>query len=120
MGVIHRKLKGYNWSGVPIEQYDQGGAVKATKRVLIGTREGAKNFEVRYFEVEPGERTSLDRHQHEHGVYILRGCARLLMDKHVVEVESGDVVYIPPNEVHQFESIGEEPLGFLCVVPPRD
>ncbi len=34
-----------------------------------------------------------------------------------VEVGPGDVVYIPGNERHQFRAVGDEPLGFLCVVP---
>jgi len=28
-------------------------------------------------------------------------------------------VYVSPGAVHQFESEGPEPLGFLCVVPAR-
>ena len=56
----------------------------------------------------------------DHGVYVLRGTARVLMGREVVEVVVGDVIYIPPNERHQFENIGDEPFGFLCAVPLRD
>jgi oxalate decarboxylase/phosphoglucose isomerase-like protein (cupin superfamily) len=35
-------------------------------------------------------------------------------------VEAGDIVYIPQNEQHQFENIGDEPLGFLCVIPSKE
>lgn len=118
MGVVHKKQNGYDWDGVPVEAYDHGDAVKTTKRVLIGGRDGAKNFAMRYFEVEPGGETSFDRHEHDHGVYILRGRARVLIGSQGVEVDPGDVVYISPHEEHQFKSIGDEPLGFLCVVPP--
>ena len=41
-------------------------------RWLIG-RERAPYFAIRYFEVEPGGQTVLDRHRHDHGVFILRG-----------------------------------------------
>ena len=32
-------------------------------------------------------------------------------------LNAGDVVYIPGNEMHQFFAAGDEPFGFLCVVP---
>jgi hypothetical protein len=28
-------------------------------------------------------------------------------------------VYVGPDELHCFEAVGEAPLGFLCVAPPR-
>jgi quercetin dioxygenase-like cupin family protein len=75
---------------------------------------------MRYFEIEPGGQSSFDRHEHDHGVYILKGRAKVLIGWDVHDVGPGDVVYIAPNEQHQFESVGEGPLGFLCVVPPKD
>lgn len=35
------------------------------------------------------------------------------------ELEPGDVVYISGNEVHQFFTLGTQPLGFLCIVPAQ-
>ncbi len=124
MGVVH-KYKGdgqsaHEWENVEMEPYSAGGAVGGSVRVVIGPNDGAHNFAVRYFEIEPGGQSSFDRHEHDHGVYILKGRARVLMGWDVHEVGPGDVVYIEPNEQHQFESIGEGPLGFLCVVPPRE
>lgn len=122
MGVVHR-YKGQNgefaWDNVPVEAYTKGGAVGGSVRVVIGPKDGANNFAVRYFEIEPGGQSSFDRHEHDHGVYILKGRARVLLGWDLHEVGPGDVVYIPSNEQHQFESIGDEPLGFLCVVPPK-
>ena len=34
------------------------------------------------------------------------------------ELGPGDVVYVAPDELHCFEAIGDEPLGFVCVAPP--
>ena len=123
MGVLHRfkgKEGDFEWEGVSIEKYEKGGAVGGTKSVLIGSQDGAVNFGLRYYEVASGGQTSFDRHDHDHGVYILRGKARVMMGWEVAELGVGDVVYIPPNEQHQFENIGDEPFGFLCAVPPRD
>ncbi|MCY4545271.1 MAG: cupin domain-containing protein [Gemmatimonadetes bacterium] len=123
MGVVH-KHRGQNgandWAGVEMVPYTGGGAVGGSVRVVIGPEDGANNFSVRYFEIEPGGQSSFDRHDHDHGIYILRGRAKVLIGWDVHDVSPGDVVYIAPNEQHQFESVGKEPLGFLCVVPPKD
>ena len=38
---------------------------------------------------------------------------------HATPVLSGDVVYVAGNELHCFEALGDQPLGFVCVVGPR-
>ena len=123
MGAVHKyqgKDGNNEWEGVQVQPYERGGAVGGSVRVVIGPEDGAHDFTMRYFEIEPGGQSSFDRHEHDHGVYILKGRAKVLIGWDVHDVGSGDVVYIAPNEQHQFESIGEEPLGFLCVVPPKD
>ncbi len=123
MGVIHRfggDATGMRWDGVSVQRYDDPSARAVTRQVLIGPREGAGAFAVRYFELGPGGRTALDDHCHDHGVVILRGRGRVRLGDHEYDVGAGDVVYVSPHEVHQFFNRAEgEPLGFLCVVPPR-
>ena len=123
MGAVHKyqgKDGNNQWEGVQVQPYERGVAVGGSVRVVIGPEDGAHNFTMRYFEIEPGGQSSFDRHEHDHGVYFLKGRAKVLIGWDVHDVGPGDVVYIAPNEQHQFESIGEEPLGFLCVVPPKD
>ena len=118
MGVVHRftgKDGAFAWEGVSAQAYGGADAAGVCKRVLVGQGDGAQGFEMRYFEVSPGGRTSLDRHAHDHGVLILRGRARVLLGDRTVEAGYGDVFYIPGHETHQLESIGEGPLGFVCV-----
>ncbi len=125
MGTIHRFDKVENgemrWQDVPVRAYgpENSTAERATRQILIGTDERAPNFHLRYFAVQPGGHTSLDRHAHEHGVYVLHGRARLRLDSDEHELNPGDVVYIAGNEVHQFFALGDEPFGFLCVVPAQ-
>ena len=120
MGVIHRSngsIGAPNWPEVPVRVYEGNQARGATKRVLIGARDGAENFAVRYFEVPAGESSAHESHPHDHGVVITRGRARVLMGGELHDVGVGDVVYIGPDEEHRFDSLGPEPLGFICVVP---
>ena len=125
MGIIHRQGTiedgELRWHGVPVQAYgpENSGAGKATRQILIGAVENSPNFHMRYFAVQPGGHTSLDQHVHEHGVYIFHGHALLRLDNDEYELNPGDVVYIPGNEVHQFFASGQEPFGFLCVVPAR-
>ena len=125
MPTIHRlreqEGEEFRWQDVAVRAYapENSGADGATRQILIGSDENASNFHLRYFAVQPAGHTSLDRHAHDHGVYILHGRARLRVDDEDYELSAGDVVYIAGNEVHQFFTIGEEPFGFVCVVPAR-
>jgi quercetin dioxygenase-like cupin family protein len=125
MGVIYRYNGMENgelrWQGVPVRAYgpENSSADRATRQILIGTGENSPNFHMRYFAVQPGGYTSLDQHPHEHGVYVLHGRARLRLGDDEHELNVGDVAYIPGNEVHQFFTLGQEPFGFLCVVPAK-
>lgn len=124
-GVIHHLDQSQNgelrWQSIPVRAYgpENSGADHATRQVLIGTDENSPHFHMRYFAVQPGGHTSLDQHAHDHGVYVLHGRARLRLNDEEYEIGMGDVIYIPGNEIHQFFTLGDEPFGFLCVVPAQ-
>ena len=125
MGIMHRlntiEDGEFRWQNVPMSEYgpENSGTDRATRQVLIGIEEQSPHFHMRYFAVQPGGHTSLDRHAHDHGVYMLHGRARLRLGDEEHGIQTGDVVYIPGNEVHQFFTVGDEPFGFLCVVPAQ-
>jgi quercetin dioxygenase-like cupin family protein len=52
-------------------------------------------------------------------VIIVAGRARVTLGQEEHEVVAGDVVYVAGDELHCFEALGEEPLEFLCVSPPK-
>ncbi|HID88877.1 MAG TPA: cupin domain-containing protein [Anaerolineae bacterium] len=120
MGIIHRFAgsgEWWDWDGVPEKEVADPDTEGVTGKVLIGPQDGAPHFRIRYFRIEPGGHSRLDQHPHDHGVYVLHGHGLVRMGDEEVEVGPGDVVYIPGNERHQFRAVGDEPLGFLCVVP---
>lgn len=121
MGSVHRQIgqmAALNWDGATKKEYEASDAHGVEGQVIIGPHDGEPNYFVRYFRVETGGQTSLDQHEHDHGVYIIHGKAEVLLGEETVEVGPQDIVYVPGNEIHQFRSIGDEPLGFLCIVPP--
>jgi quercetin dioxygenase-like cupin family protein len=122
MGTVHKFIGtggAFQWDGVEERGYESPDVQGVTVQWLIGPAEGAPSFAVRYFEVQPRGATSMDRHEHDHGVVIVRGRGEVRLGDEVRDVSFGDAVYVAPYEPHQFRCVGQEPLGFLCVVPAR-
>lgn len=87
-----------------------GGAVM---HEVITDRDGAPNFAMRVIEVPAGATTPAHSHDWEHEVLVLSGRARVKGEKGEAEIAKDSVIYIPPNEHHCFETIGDEPLRFV-------
>ncbi len=97
------------------------GAKGARMRVLIGPEDGAANFHMRHFEVEPNGCTPRHSHDYEHEVLVLRGSGTAHSPEGDRPFKAGDVIYVPPGERHQFCNTGSEPCEFICLIPaPRD
>ena len=116
--TARRKSKAdFRWEGVEMRPYkeDERALYKTiTRQVLFSDPDMAG--ELRYFEVAPGGFSTLERHEHMHGVLILRGRGRCLVGNEVKQLETRDLVTVPPMTWHQFRATAEEPLGFLCMV----
>jgi quercetin dioxygenase-like cupin family protein len=112
--------RGYRWDNIPIREYKTEGTHfrDITRQTLLGEGEDeqALNFETRYFEIQPGGYSTLERHDHPHSVVILRGTGEVILQDRVETLAPHDVVYVAPQTVHQFHASDEEPLGFLCIV----
>ena len=108
-----------------ITQYEQSdvemeGASDVKMRMLIGPGDGAENFHMRHFEVAPGGHTPLHQHGFEHEVLILSGIGIVRSERGKRDLYPGDVIFVPPDEEHQFVNNGNQPLTFICVIPaPR-
>lgn len=104
------------WEGVQEQSHSAPDVCGVSVRWLIGPADAARHFAVRYFEIQPGGYTSLGSHVHDHGVVVLRGRGQVLLGEEIREISYGDLVYVSPDEVHQFRCASEEPFGFLCVI----
>ncbi len=93
------------------------GAKDVTMRLLMGRADGAPNFAVRCFTVEPGGHSPRHSHNYEHEAFILEGQARVEHDGDFHDVRAGDALLVEPNKIHQFVNSGDVPMSFLCIVP---
>ncbi len=101
-------------ASVPEEPVSAGRGT--TRQVLIGPEEGP-HFALRRFIMQPGGGIPSHTNTVEHEQYVLRGRARVGLGDRVVEVQGGDVVFIPAGTPHWYEVLGNERFEFLCVVP---
>jgi quercetin dioxygenase-like cupin family protein len=121
MGIVH-KFTGrwgevFGWAGSRVRRYDSGAASGVTETWLIGKAEQARNYALRYYEVEAGGHTKREAHEHDHGLVFLCGQGQVLLGDETHDVAQGDVVYIAPNLLHEIANTGPGPLGFLCIIP---
>ena len=118
--VLIKKDKKFMWNRVEREMYKMdGGSFKGCSRVeLIGKRGESTNFHVRYFEVAPGGWTTLEHHQHEHVVVIVRGSGYIQLGSEAYAMQVGDVGYTAPGDIHQLRCTEEatDNFGFICIV----
>jgi quercetin dioxygenase-like cupin family protein len=108
----------FAWEGVSARPYkDEPGAARGMGwRGIARTTLVRGPLEVRYFEVAPGGFSSLEKHEHTHAVFAVRGHGRALVGSSVVELAPLDLVETAPFEPHRWVNAGEEPFGFICTV----
>lgn len=91
--------------------------VGVTKRVLVGPADGAPTFAIRQFRIAPGGHTAYHSHPYEHGIVVMDGEGEVVTKAGVYALRSGNVVFVPPKEEHQFRNTGAVPFHLLCIVP---
>ena len=116
--IAHRAARDdCRWDGVELRPYkeDDRALFRAiTRQTLFSDPE--MRGELRYFEIAPEGFSTLERHEHMHGVLVLRGRGHCLVGGAVKSIGPHDLVTVPPWTWHQFRATAGEPLGFLCMV----
>ena len=102
----------------PQEKVTMEGADGALTRMLIGPADGASNFHMRHFEVEPGGHTPHHQHDYEHEILVFRGEGTARTEEGDRPLKAGDVIYVPPDAEHVISNHGEDLLGVLFVNVP--
>lgn len=108
-----------NIHSAPMNEIDLPGVSGAKMAIMVGREDNAPNFALRSIEVDPGGNTPQHAHDYEHEVYVVSGSGHVLLEGKRNEIKTGDVIYVPANQEHQFtaDQGSGESLRFLCVVP---
>jgi quercetin dioxygenase-like cupin family protein len=115
--IVRRVSTG--WQGIGQRRYkdEQDGHRDINRHNLLGHTEDEQSASVvRYFEIEPGGHSTLERHTHTHFVVVLTGNGSVILGDSVHEIGPFDCVYVAPDDFHQFHAGPEQQLGFLCIV----
>jgi quercetin dioxygenase-like cupin family protein len=108
------------YQDIPAQPVKDPSASGVTMRVAIGPDDGAPNFVLRVFTLEPGGHSPRHTHPYEHEVFIHAGRGEVFCEGESRPVGPGHVAYIPPGALHQFRNTGDGPLVFVCVIPRPD
>lgn len=110
-------MKVVHYTDVELEPVYAEGAEKTMIRWLVAQKDGAPNFALRMFEVEPGGHTPYHTHDWEHELYVLSGSGALVTERGDIPFKENDVMYVDPNMMHAFKNTGTDTLKFLCIIP---
>lgn len=110
-------MKHVHYTQVKLEEPKEKGIKDVKLRWVITKEDGAKNFAMRVFEIQPGGYTPLHQHDWEHEVFILEGEGTAKNKEKEEPFKQGDVFFIKPMEWHQFNNTGKKILKFICLIP---
>ena len=110
-------MKHIHYTDIPLEEVTIEGARKTKMRWLVSQKDGAPNFAMRLFEVEPGGFTPYHSHSWEHENFILEGEGALVTEDVDIPFKPGDVIYVEPHMKHNYKNTGDKVLKFLCIIP---
>ncbi len=104
-------------SNIPKRPVEVEGAKYVEIRWLISKEDGAENFAMRMFELQPAGCTPLHAHAHEHEVFIVEGNGTFVCEGQEHEFGAEYVIFAPPNTEHRFKNTGDSVLRMLCLIP---
>ncbi len=89
-------------------------------RWVISDEDGAKNFFMRVFDVQPGDHAPYHEHSWEREVFILEGQAEIATESGKKCAPAGSIVFVLPGEKHQFRNETDKIMRFICLIPKVD
>lgn len=101
---------------IPVEEIEEATQGLTIRRVISAV-DGATDFTMEIFEIGPGGYSAHHAHPWEHQVFVIKGNGVVAGRQDETPFDAGDVIFIPPNEPHQFRNTGDETVEFVCLVP---
>ncbi|WP_338741484.1 cupin domain-containing protein [Haloplanus salilacus] len=105
---------------VDVEYESVDAAPGLSKGVLIDEDDGAPNFAMRRFTLDPGAEVPRHTNAVEHEQYVLEGEYVVGIDGEEHTVSAGDSLLVPAGVVHWYRNESDGMGAFVCVVPNGD
>jgi len=102
-----------DYRDVPTEP---GGADGLTMRWVINASQGATNFAMRVFEIEPGKESPMHKHENEHEAFVLAGVGEIETEAKASAIKEGSAIFVPAYESHCFRNTSTQVLRILDVI----
>lgn len=115
--MSHPTGKVCHYTDVPAEAVGPQAPGASMRWLIDDTRDGAPVYALRMVELAPGGASPHHDHPYEHENFVVEGQGRVLMDGVWHPLKPGDVVFVPPGAVHQYENTGAGMFRFLCGIP---
>ena len=94
---------------------EPGGADGLTVRWVINASQGATNFAMRVFELEPGKARPSPARERTRGL-VLADEWRVGNLRRMADLKNWFVIFIPAQENHRFRNTGKEVMQFIDVI----
>jgi quercetin dioxygenase-like cupin family protein len=98
---------------IPVEAAGTDGL---SARWVINATQGATNFAMCIYELQPGKTTPFHQHDHEHEFFVFEGTGQVITPEGVVEIGPGSAIFISSGEQHQFSNLGDSLLRMVGVM----
>jgi len=95
---------------------EPGGSDGLTVRWVINASQGASNFAMRIFELQPGKGSPFHKHENEHEAYVLAGSGEIETNDGIAEIKEGSTIFITAQENHRFRNTGKDVLRFIDII----
>jgi quercetin dioxygenase-like cupin family protein len=103
---------------VDYEELSEADGVR--KAVVFDESDGAPNFRMRRYRLDPGADVPKHTNAVEHEVHTVDGEYVVGIEDEEHVVSEGDSLLIPAGTVHWFRNEGESESSFVCMVPNGD
>jgi quercetin dioxygenase-like cupin family protein len=107
-----------NANDAKLEIPKMDGVKGVSLRWLVSKEQGARNYAMRLFEIEPGGLIPMHDHKDsEHEIFVLEGEALLKTPEKNYQLKPGLALFVEPGDSHSFVNTSDRTFKFLCVIP---
>lgn len=110
-------MKHMHYSEIEEQVPPEEGIKDITIRWLITKDDGAENFAMRIFTLQPGGYTPHHTHDWEHELFMLEGDGVLRSGDVKEPFPQGEFAFIAANELHQIRNESDRVARVICLIP---